>query len=117
MKELETTENKQRSQAHLWKPGQSGNPGGRPKGHGKIKEMARQNTEKAILTLVEALEATKVVGLAAIEVPDHQVRISAANALLDRGWGKPAASDKNEDEAEDLSHLSNDELKKLVLES
>jgi hypothetical protein len=60
--------------------GQSGNPGGRPKGDGEIRELARQHTMTALRTL--------------IEVADHgqneSARVTAANALLDRGWGKPA---------------------------
>lgn len=57
-----------------WQPGQSGNPGGRPKDH--IIALARQRTAKAIQALEEALE-----------VPS--TRVAAAAVLLDRGWGKP----------------------------
>jgi hypothetical protein len=60
--------------------GRSGNPGGRPKGHGDLRELARQHTEDAILTLVEICRNGENEG----------ARIAAANALLDRGWGKPA---------------------------
>ena len=57
--------------------GRSGNPGGRPKGHGDLRELARQHTEDALATLVEICRN------------DEGARIAAANALLDRGWGKP----------------------------
>src|SRR5215472_14266794 len=60
--------------------GRSGNPGGRPKGHGDLRELARQHTEDAIATLVEICRNGVNEG----------ARIAAANALLDRGWGKPA---------------------------
>lgn len=56
--------------------GQSGNPNGRPAAHKDIQELARQHTPAAIRALVDAL--TK---------PGE--RVAAANALLDRGYGKP----------------------------
>ena len=64
---------------HRFKPGQSGNPGGRPKDVGPIKELAKQHTEEAILTLVKGLN-----------FKGERARIAAAEALLDRGWGKPS---------------------------
>jgi HEAT repeat protein len=56
-----------------FQPGQSGNPAGRPKG---IEALARAHTPAAIAALVDALRSPKE-------------RVSAAVALLDRGWGKP----------------------------
>ncbi len=61
--------------------GQSGNPGGRPKGHGDLRELARQHTPTALATLVEICQGGE----------NESARVAAANALLDRGWGKPAA--------------------------
>jgi Family of unknown function (DUF5681) len=60
--------------------GQSGNPGGRPKAYGEIRELARQHTELALRTLAEIAERGE----------NESARVSAANAILDRGWGKPA---------------------------
>lgn len=59
---------------HLFQPGQSGNPGGRPKNH--VQSIARKHTGVAIEALVEALKNPKE-------------RVPAAIALLDRGWGRP----------------------------
>jgi len=64
-----------------WAKGESGNPGGRPKGLGDIREIARAHTATAIDTLVSVLEDAKA---------NPSARVSAANALLDRGWGRPA---------------------------
>lgn len=64
-----------------FKKGQSGNPGGRPKAEIAVRELARQHTEDAIRTLVEALTAK-----------NEAVRVSAAEALLSRGWGKPTTT-------------------------
>ena len=60
--------------------GQSGNPGGRPKVVAEVKELAREHTAEAIETLVSIMTNTK-------SAPAAQV--SAANSLLDRGYGKP----------------------------
>jgi hypothetical protein len=31
-----------------FQPGKSGNPGGRPKGYGEVRDLAREHTQKAI---------------------------------------------------------------------
>jgi len=61
--------------------GRSGNPGGRPKLVGHVRELAQQQTEKAIKTLVKTLDAK--------DAP-YAAKVAAAQAILDRGWGKPA---------------------------
>lgn len=59
----------------LWKPGQTGNPKGRPPGI-LARDAARKYTELALETLIEACK--------------HKgERVQAAIAILDRGWGKP----------------------------
>ena len=59
--------------------GQSGNPGGRPKALRQVEELAREHTVDALKTL-ETIHKNKKAPPAA--------RVAAANALLDRGWGK-----------------------------
>src|SRR4051812_5813364 len=68
--------------------GRSGNPGGRPKGHGEIRDLARSHTETALATLVEICESGE----------NESARVAAANAILDRGWGKAAVPIAAEDE-------------------
>ena len=63
-----------------FKPGQSGNPGGRPKVVGKIRTLARAHTTTAISTLAEVMRSKKAPPAA---------RVAAASVLLDRGYGKP----------------------------
>ena len=58
--------------------GHSGNAGGRPKDEHKVAELARTYTIEAIDTLVHLMRNGK----------DERVRGTAAQALLDRGWGK-----------------------------
>src|SRR6476661_3511899 len=63
-----------------FKKGQSGNPGGRPKVVAEVRELAREHTAGAVQTLVSIKTNTKAAPAA---------RVSAANALLDRCYGKP----------------------------
>jgi hypothetical protein len=63
--------------------GQSGNPGGRakvtlPDGR-TLTELAREHTAEAVMTLVHVAERGE----------SEAARVSAATALLDRGWGRP----------------------------
>lgn len=60
--------------------GKSGNPSGRPKVPQHIREMARALTEEAIETAAQIMRNPEETGAA---------RMSAVNAILDRGWGKP----------------------------
>ena len=64
-----------------FQPGQSGNPGGRPKEVGEVRALARQYTAKAIKTLAAIMADESARG---------SERVAAAVALLDRGFGKPA---------------------------
>ena len=62
-----------------WRPGQSGNPGGRPRGRSEVTMLALSNCPKAILKLVAIMEDPNV------SAPEQ---IRAAEAILDRGLGK-----------------------------
>lgn len=59
--------------------GKSGNPGGRPKAVRAVMEAAQKHTAAAIKALASALTDD-----------DVRARIAAAEALLDRGWGRPS---------------------------
>lgn len=63
-----------------FQPGQSGNPGGMPKGVGELRRAAREHSADAIETLVKAMNSPSA---------GWSARITAAMALLDRGYGKP----------------------------
>jgi len=63
--------------------GISGNPGGRPGGLGRIRDIAQQHTENAIETLVRILNS---------ETASPSAQVAAASALLDRGYGRPEQS-------------------------
>ena len=59
--------------------GHSGNPSGRPKDKHQVAELARIYSAEAIETLVDLMRNAK----------EDRVRGTAAQALLDSGWGKP----------------------------
>ena len=60
--------------------GQSGNPAGRPRIIGEIRDLARTHAEDAIAALAEI--ATDRSG-------PPSARVSAASELLNRGYGRP----------------------------
>jgi hypothetical protein len=60
--------------------GQSGNPGGVHKGTAELKALARQHAPAAIETLAAIMSDS---------LSPPAARVGAANALLDRGYGKP----------------------------
>jgi hypothetical protein len=69
---------KARLRSGRFAPGQSGNPGGRPKDEHRVAVLARSYTIEAIDTLVELM----------CEGTDERMRGTAAQALLDRSWGR-----------------------------
>lgn len=70
-----------RSKDGRFQKGRSGNPGGRPKLIGHVRELAKAETEASIRALVRVRDDKKA--------PPASV-VAAAQALLDRGWGKPS---------------------------
>ena len=63
-----------------WRPGISGNPSGRSKHNVDLQQLARDRTVDAIGTLINVMRNANAASAA---------RVSAAIALLDRGWGRP----------------------------
>jgi hypothetical protein len=75
-----------------FRPGQSGNPGGRPRNWPtELREAARALTPKVLDMLAAALQDK-----------DARVRLEAARIVLDRGWGKPPEAPRPGDDALDL---------------
>ena len=74
--------------------GQSGNPGGRPRIVGELRDLSRAHAPAAIQELARL----------ALKAKSETARIAAIRELLDRGFGKPTqlAAD-NEPALEDLN--------------
>jgi len=70
---------KRRGPGRPFQPGQSGNPLGGKSIPVEVRDAARAHTELAIATLAAICASAD----------KDSARVSAAVALLDRGWGKP----------------------------
>ena len=85
--------------------GVSGNPRGRPKVLGDVQELARQQSPEAINTLAVIMGDEKAPAAA---------RVAAANALLDRGYGKPTQPISQTLEKIDPRTITDEELVAIV---
>ena len=74
--------------------GQSGNPSGRPKEDPEIKALARQHGPAAIARLAALLECG-----------NPRTEVAAAQALLDRGYGKAVQPIAGSDDHPPLAFL------------
>jgi HEAT repeat protein len=86
--------------------GVSGNPGGRPRVLGDVQELARQKSREAITTLANIMHDEKAPPAA---------RVAAANALLDRGYGKPTQPISQTLAKVDPSSISDEELAAIAM--
>ena len=85
--------------ANLWKPGQSGNPSGPSGAYGEVVKLARALSVRAVERLGELLESD-----------DERVVAVAANAILDRAFGKPRPMSEKQPSIEDrIAAMSPDE--------
>jgi hypothetical protein len=64
-----------------FRKGESGNPGGRPKLPADIREAFRGKAQEALEVLNRCLQSD-----------DERIAMAAAQAILDRGYGKPTQS-------------------------
>ena len=84
----------------VWKKGQSGNPGGRPKTVGEVRELAGRHTPRVIEVLMDILENGS----------SDAARVAAGKELLDRACGKAVAKSEM-----DVRFMSDDELREEAL--
>lgn len=72
-----TPPKKRKAPKHAWKPGQSGNPSGRPRTDYRVVDLCRAHTPEAVDTLVTVMRWAK----------NENARVAASKELLNRGWG------------------------------
>ena len=72
------TDSGPRARNGQFRPGHSGNPGGRPKMPAALRDGMRSLADDAMRVLEDALVSD-----------DERVRLMAAAQILDRGYGKP----------------------------
>jgi hypothetical protein len=86
--------------------GKSGNPGGRPKEAPEVKALARKHGPEAINKLVKHMRGR-----------DPRVAVMAAQAVLDRGFGKPHQSmdiSSGDDDRRPAIELTDAELEERI---
>ena len=83
-----------------FKPGISGNAGGRPKGVKSLRKSAQIHTASALITMVQIMENP---------TESAKDRLIAAGMILDRAWGRPT----NNEEV-DVKTLSDAQLEKII---
>jgi hypothetical protein len=62
-----------------FKKGKSGNPGGRPRQLASVMHEARRHTLEALQVQLQLMQSAE----------SESVRLNAAEAILNRGWGRP----------------------------
>jgi hypothetical protein len=81
--------------------GQSGNPGGKPKELKEIQLEARKLSRQALATLDSVCKSGK----------SEAARVAAANAILDRAYGKPPQFFTGDaDQFRSVTEMSDEEL-------
>ena len=123
---MTTTANNTNNNLSPWKPGQSGNPRGRPKGTRDLAGYVLETTDggkelvDALLSLARGIVPNLAVQKGSRPRKDQQVRpadqLKAIEMLLDRGFGR---SPQQLDVAHSVSnrpleHLSDETLRLLV---
>ena len=121
-----TTANNQENNLSPWKPGQSGNPSGRPKGTRDLAGYVLETTDggKELVDALVSIARGVMPAVAVQEGPrprkDQQVRpadqLKAIETLLDRGFGRPPQQldIAHSVSGRPLEHLSDETLWLLV---
>jgi hypothetical protein len=101
-----------RTKSGQFRPGMSGNPGGRPKMPEEFRQLARENSIPALQVVVDILKNPKSA---------NKDRLKAAEIILDRAWGKPIQGVEMSGpaggpvEVKHYAQLDDDQLDQIIL--
>ena len=124
-----TTANNQRNNLSPWKPGQSGNPSGRPRGTRDLAGYVLETTDggkelvDALVSLARGIMPNVAVQGGSSPRKDQQVRpadqLKAIEMLLERGFGRSPQQIDIAHSVTDrpLAHLSDETLDALLVEN
>ena len=102
-----------RTKTGQFRPGMSGNPGGRPKMPEEFRQLARENSIPALQVVVDILKNPKSA---------NKDKLKAAEIILDRAWGKPiqgvemSGPGSGPIEVKHFGQLDDDQLDQIILE-
>ena len=124
-----TTANNQRNNLSPWKPGQSGNPSGRPRGTRDLAGYVLETTDggkelvDALVSLARGIMPNVAVQGGSRPRKDQQVRpadqLKAIEMLLERGFGRSPQQIDIAHSVTDrpVAHLSDETLDALLVEN
>src|SRR5271165_6547760 len=94
----------------MFKPGQSGNPGGRPKSATAIRSRALEMTPELLERWFNI-----AMGNCADDIP-YNVQFAAFREICNRALGLPVAVNADLDQMKEYDRMSSKELKRMILE-
>lgn len=104
---------KSKKNSTSFKPGQSGNPSGRPKIPEEFKELAKRYSVPALRKVIEIMESPN---------SDYKDKLKASEIIMDRAWGKSTQAISGPEEGPiqteskiDFSHLTTEQIRELIM--
>lgn len=96
-----------RNKEQQFKPGQSGNPGGRPKGSKEFRDLCIQSTPEAFARMLDAMR----------QDGDMNLALRAAQLIIERAFGKavqPIAGDGENPVQVEMNHRGIEALEEML---
>jgi hypothetical protein len=91
--------------AHSWRPGQSGNPGGRTFEFADCQRLCREASPDAARRLIALMNSE-----------DERVALMAADKVLERAWGRPKEPERSDSLEQRIARMTPEERARDALE-